>query len=532
MTEQGSGTGGGAAVIEALRANGVRTVFGIPGTHNLELYRYLPSSGIEHVLCRHEQGAAYAADGYARSGAGIAAVIVTSGPGLLNAAAGIANAYADRVPMLVIAPVIELGRERRNVGWMHEVKDQRAALDAVAAWSENAASVEDAAALVHRAFMEWNAGERRPVVINVPHDVLVDGTPVLPSLPLPAPEPATPSAETVQEVHRILTSAREPVVVVGGGCVRAYGELRTFLEELGAPVVSTARGKGVLPDGHPLSIGPVIGTNAARQAIERADAVLLIGTELSEAELLDQPLQPSGTVIRVDRDLNQLHKNARADLAVLADAGRFGTAMAGLSWPTRPDGARAQALRREVRAETTEVSAPFASLHAALREALPADAILVGDSSQVSYLGTSLLWESEAPDHVLCTVGFATLGYGLPAAIGAAVGNPGTAVACVLGDGALMFSIQELATAVDLGLSLPVVVFDNDGFEEIRDQMSSRNIEHLGVDIDQPGFAEIGRALGCEAVDARDGQALAEAVRKSLSAGRPTLIHVRARDFD
>ena len=532
MTEHGSGTGGGAAVIEALRANGVRTVFGIPGTHNLELYRYLPGSGIEHVLCRHEQGAVYAADGYARSGAGVAAVIVTSGPGLLNAATGIANAYADRVPMIVIAPVIERGRERRDVGWMHEVKDQRAALDAVAAWSESAASVEDAAALVHRAFMEWGAGESRPVVINVPHDVLVDPTPVVPSDPLPAPALATPSGEVVQAAHRILTSAREPVVVVGGGCVRAYRELRPFLEALGAPVVSTARGKGVLPDGHPLAIGPVVGTDAARAAIEGADAVLLIGTELSEAELLDRPLRPTGTVIRVDRDLDQLHKNVRADLPVLADAGRFGAALAELTGWGSSDAARVEALSAAVRAELAELAAPFASLHAALRDALPADSIIVGDSSQVSYMGTSLLWPSEVPDRVLCTVGFATLGYGLPAAIGAALGNPGTAVACVLGDGALMFSVQELATAVDLGLSIPVVVFDNGGFEEIRDQMSSRDIQHLGVDIAQPGYAELGRALGCASADARSGRELVEAVRQSLSAGRPTLIHVRAHDFD
>ena len=367
MTREAPEAGGGAAIVAALRANGVRTAFGIPGTHNLEIYRHLAQSGIEHVLCRHEQGAAYAADGYARSGGGIAAVIVTSGPGLLNAAAGIANAHADRVPMIVVAPVIDRGRERRDVGWMHEVKDQRAALDAIAGWSETAASAQDAADLVDRAFMEWRAGQTRPVVINVPHDVLVDTAIVTPSEPLPAPLPGAPAREVLDAAHGILGSARAPIVVVGGGCVRVPDEVRRFLELLGAPVIATGRGKGVLPDGHPLSVGAAIGTSHARTAIERADAVLLIGTELSEAELLDEPLRPTGSVIRVDRELSQLHKGVRATLPVLADAGRFATAMAELDGWGRSDAPRVQALRDAIDEEIAEIAAPNATLHEALR---------------------------------------------------------------------------------------------------------------------------------------------------------------------
>lgn len=532
MTLDSSGAGGGAAVVAALRANGVRTAFGIPGAHNLEIYRHLARSGIDHVLCRHEQGAAYAADGYSRSGGGIAAVIVTSGPGLLNAAAGIANAHADRVPMIVIAPVIDRGRERRDVGWMHEVKDQRAALDAIAGWSETAADAQDAADLVDRAFMEWRAGETRPAVVNVPHDVLVDAAPVTPSDPLPAPLPAVPADEVLLAGHNILTSARTPIVVVGGGCVRVHREVRRFLELLGAPVIATGRGKGVLPDEHPLSVGAAIGTSHARAVIESADAVLLIGTELSEAELLDKPLRPTGSVIRVDRDLNQLHKGARATLPVLADAAQFATAMAELDGWDRSDESRAQAMRDSVHEEVAGIADPYVALHEALSEGMPEDAIIVGDSSQVNYMGTTLLWRSAQPDRVLGPLGFATLGYGLPAAIGAALGNPGTAVACVLGDGALMFSVQELSTAVDLGLSLPVIVYDNRGFGEIRDQMESRDIQPLGVDIDQPDFSEIGRAFGCATAIAADKQALVEALRQSLGAGRPTVIHVRAHEFD
>ncbi|MBP5801304.1 hypothetical protein J2D78_04325 [Microbacterium maritypicum] len=525
------GVGGGAAVIEALRANGVRTVFGIPGTHNLEFYRYLPESGINHVLCRHEQGAAYAADGYARSGAGVAAIVVTSGPGLLNAATGIANAYADRVPILVLTPIIDRGRQRRDVGWMHEVKDQRAALDAIAAWSESAADPHDAANLVNRAFTEWRAGESRPVVIHVPHDVLVDRTPAARISPLPTPMPSVPTRDVVSEVHRLLLGAENPLVIVGGGCVRGYQEVRTFLEVLGAPVVTTVRGKGVLPDGHPLLVGLGIGTRAMRSEIAAADVVLLMGTELSESELADEPLEFTGHVIRVDRELKQLHKGARATFPVLSDAGAFAVAMqTEMQW-NAPDASRIERMRSSLRREVDESSAPFTTLFRALRSALPETSLIVGDSSQVSYMGSSRLWDADKPDRVLGTFGFATLGYGLPAAIGAAIGNPETTVACVLGDGALMFSVQELATAVEQRLSIPVVVYDNSGFEEIREQMTSREIEHLGVDIDQPDFSALGVALGCAAASPSTSRELIDAVRESLTAGRPTVIHVKADDF-
>lgn len=531
MNEAVNGYGAGEAVIAALSANGVEVVFGIPGTHNLEFYRHLEQAGITHVLCRHEQGAAYAADGYFRATGKVAAVLVTSGPGLLNASSGIANAYADRVPMLVLAPTIELGRERRDSGWMHEVKDQRAALAAIVDRSDVARSASDAADFVHRAFFEWAAGSSRPVVVHVPYDVLLGSTTAALSSPLPTPQCPAAAVADVALAHRALAEAERPVVLLGGGCVRAAESLRPLLEGIGAPVIATSRGKGVLPEDHPLSLGASFGTVVARQAMEQADVLLLLGTELSEAELGDEPLRPMGTVIRVDRDPQQLHKGARAQVPVLADIAHFATAlMQHASWPPRSAAVDAE-LSAAVSAELQAISAPYADLLDAMRETLPADARIIGDSSQVSYLGVAPLWPSKFPEQVINTTGFATLGYGIPAAIGAALGQPDLPVVCVLGDGALMFSVQELATAAELGLALPVVVWDNSGFAEIREQMLSRSIAPLAVDITQPDLVQLGAALGCAAIRVTNTAELRHALSLALQTPRPTLIHIPSTEF-
>lgn len=521
---------GAHAVIRALQANGVTTVFGIPGTHNLELYRHLAGSGIRHVLPRHEQGGVYAADAFSRAGGGIAPVITTSGPGVLNAATGIANAQADRVPVLVIAPGIDRGRARSDIGWMHEVKDQQAALDAIAERAETATDASHAARLVQTVFEDWAAGRStRPAVIEVPHDVLVEQVePVTVERAQAAGPALEPDAADVSAAAETLRAADSPVVVVGGGAAQSYREIRSLLHELGAPVIATARGKGVLRDDDPIALGSVLGTDTARTAIEGADALLLLGTELSDAELLGRPLQPRGTVIRVDRDPAQLHKNLRAHVPVRADAGRLAVALTSQVGRREPDLGRIAALRAEAAAETEPISRPFAALHEALRDALPLDAIITGDSSQVTYMGTALLWSSVEPDQLMFPMGFATLGYGLPAAVGAKLARPERAVACVLGDGAFMFSVQELATAVELGLPLPIVIFDNHGFGEIRDEMDADGIERLGVDIEPPDYAHLAAAFGAHhAVPAKRAD-VAEAVSTALSADRPTLIAVRS----
>ncbi len=520
---------GGAAVVAALRAHDVRHVFGIPGTHNLEIYRYLTGSGITHIVPRHEQGAGYAADGYARTSGRPGVVITTSGPGLTNAITAIATAYADSVPLLVISPGVPRGRERADMGWLHEMKDQSATLDAVADRSIRCDSADDVVAAITSTFARWGVERPRPVHVEIPVDVLEGPWEARDVSALPAGTAAAPDEQAVQQSVRALAAAVRPVLVIGGGTRRAAATVTRLVEALDAPVVSTVNGKGVLPESHPLAVGAAIRLRAAQALINQADALIVAGSELGDSDLWGGELAPQGTVIRVDVDPAQLHKNLHADVAIRADvSAAFEALLEASAATTEGDGAgRAAAARQACAAECAAEARPWAPINEALWQALPEDVIVAGDSSQVTYYGTVHTWPFDRPGQLLYPTGYATLGYGLPAAIGAKVAEPDRAVIALVGDGAFMFSVQELVTAAELGLALPVIVVDNGGYGEIRRQMLERGITPLAVDLTTPDLAALARAMGCHGSAARDAEHAAELAAAALDADRPTVIVLR-----
>lgn len=543
----GSGTAGagvrttGTAMAEALRANGVSLAFGIPGTHNLEFYRGMAACGIRHVVTRHEQGAGYAADGYARTGAGPGLVVATSGPGVLNALTAAATAYADSVPMIVLSPGVPTGLERSGFGWLHEMKDQRAAVDAAVGRSVRPGTPEQAVDAIHETFARLPAERPRPVHIEVPLDVLEASWPA--SVPVPGPwraaTPAAPAPGAVAEARRLLAAAHTPVILAGGGALGAGEALRALAERLDAPVVTTTAAKGVLDEDHPLAVGAFVGHDAAKALTEAADVLLVVGSELGDAELPRGSWAPRGTVVRIDLDPGQLHTNLRAALPVCADA-RLALEAIGGDGATGPltgqapaagsacGAERAASARAGCLDQADRAGGRWRALQDALRAQLPDDVVIAGDSSQVSYLGTAPFWRFASPRRFLLPVGFSTLGYGLPAAIGAKLADPARAVVALLGDGALMFSVQEFVTAAELALPLPVIVADNHGFGEIRQNMVDRSIDPYAVDLARPDFAALAEAMGGRGVRAADENEIAKAALAALDADRPTLIHWEA----
>ena len=267
---------GGAAVVDALVAHGVRDVFGIPGTHNLEVYRYLPDSGIRHVVTRHEQGAGYAADGYARVSGMPGVLITTSGPGITNAITALATAYADSVPVLAISPGPPNGRVGADVGWLHEVKNQQAALDAVCRRSIRVVTADEIPDVLAAVFDEFATLRPRPVHLEVPVDVL-EG----PWLRRPTPvrskaQPVGPGRPRIEELAAALDGSRSPLLVAGGGARRATEEIRA-LADYGLPVLTTVNGKGILDETHPGALGAGIRLPAAHRALNDADLVIVVG---------------------------------------------------------------------------------------------------------------------------------------------------------------------------------------------------------------------------------------------------------------
>lgn len=525
-------TSGGHAVIRALQDQGVDLVFGIPGTHNLEIYRHLAGSGIRHVTPRHEQGGGYAADAFARVSGRPGVLVTTTGPGLTNATTAAATSYADSIPTLLISPGLPCGMERQDVGWLHEMKDQHAHLEAVVDRSVRVGSAAEAYAAIHETFARWQTGRPRPVHVEIPVDVLeADYDPdSLASLDLaPVPAAPTPHPRAVAEAAEVLAKAGSVVLIVGGGARGATAQVRDIAERLNAPVVTTVNGKGVLPETHPLSLGASIRLDAAHRVISDAGALLVVGSVLGDDELWGHVVRAKGPVVRIDVEAAQLTKNLSASHGLAGDAS---ATLMRLLQALPADaagslGSRAAELRSLCEQNALDDGAPFTPFHAALRATLPADTIFAGDSAQVSYFGTAHQWPALRPGQFVYPAGYATLGYGIPGGIGAALAAPDTPVVVLAGDGGTMFTIQELATAADLGLGLPVVVMNNRGFQEIREGMEHKGIEPIGVDVRSPDFVMLGKALGGEGRSVAGPEEMAEAVTEALDRSMPTLIEVR-----
>ncbi|MCX4966043.1 thiamine pyrophosphate-binding protein [Streptomyces sp. NBC_00654] len=534
---------GGEAIVRALAAHDVTQAFGIPGTHNLEIYRHLGPYGIGHVAPRHEQGAGYAADAYARVTGRPGVAITTTGPALLNIAAAVGQAYSDSVPLLVVSPGMPLRHPRQATGLLHEMRSQTEALRGVAAFSHRVSSVEEIGSAVARAFTLMRHERPRPVHIEVPLDLLEAVEPAGPVRL--APPMARPGAggHAVRDAARVLRSAERPALVLGGGARHAAAGCLALAERLGAPVVTTANGKGIVDETHRLALGVSLHSPSVQRWLTGCDAVLAIGTELAESDLWSAPPALSGTLIRIDLDPAQMYTGPPAQHPLTGDARSTVAALLEvLAEPSDGDSGAADRAGRDVRppdpagpvaalragrdAETADRDARWLPYLRAVREVLAPDAVLTSDSAQCCYYGALPHLPVGPGGRFLHPTGFGTLGYALPAAIGAKTACPQRQVVALSGDGGLQFSVQELATAAQLGLPLPVVVFDNGGYGEIRDGMAARGDHPVAVDLPPVDLPALARAYGGRGSHADSPAALARALSLALATPGPTLITV------
>ncbi|MFS0900469.1 thiamine pyrophosphate-dependent enzyme, partial [Mycolicibacterium litorale] len=420
-------------------------------------------------------------------------------------------------------PVWEL-----HLGQLHEAKNTSAAMGELVAWSRRVGTADEAAEAVTAAFSGFVGGRPRPVHIEVPVDVLTQDWSGRAHRAEPAAAPVADAVAVVRAAET-LAAAHNPVIIAGGGAVGAQQEITALSEALAAPVATTVNGKGVVDEGHALSVGASVRLRALQKAAADSDALLVIGSELGDSDLWEGEIR-GRTVIRCDIEAAQLDKNCPADHRLHGDAAATAAALRTALATRRADGVGAAAeLRAACRDEAARDAGPYAGINAAIRAALPLDGVLTGDSSQVTYFGSVHFFDMPAPRRFCYSPGYATLGYGLPAALGAALGRPGDPVAVLLGDGALMFSVQELMTLVELGIPVPVVVVDNGGYREIRDQEAARGIAPIGVDLRTPDFAALAVAMGAHGVRTTADADLTELVARALDADRPTVIHLDIR---
>jgi 5-guanidino-2-oxopentanoate decarboxylase len=521
----------GEAVMQLLAAYDVDTVFGMAGTMSLELYRGIARTGIRHVQCRNEQGASFMADGYARASGKPGVCTLIGGPGVTNAATGIAQAYCDSQPMLVLSGASATLTHGKGWGAVHELDDQAAVTAGFTAFSVMIRNPEELPEWIARAFAVFRGTRPRPVHLSLPRDVLP--LPVetewhtrrSPSLPMPDPA-------AIGEAAQRLARAQRPLIFVGGGAVGTRKALTEIAERIGAPVLATNAGKGILPDSHPLSLGCSILQEASRQALADADVVLLVGSEVAAGDHFLPRLDISGDIIRIDIDPTELTSMYSAVVPIQADARAAMTALSAALSGLEPTSRRSEGEQRardilaRNAAQMTELEKLHARVWSILRAALPADAIVMGDASQIVYTGCSAMPMEMERCWYYCGT-YCALGFAVPMAIGAKIAAPHRPVIAVAGDGGVMFTVNELATAAEERLALPIIVWNNDALQAIVEGMDERRIPRIGVQPRSPDFLRLAESLGCHAVRAASAEHLAQSVRAALVADRPTLIEVR-----
>ena len=523
---------GGQALVRLLANYGVDTVFGIPGVHTLELYRGLPGSGIRHVLTRHEQGAGFMADGYARVSGKPGVCFVITGPGVTNAATAIGQAYADSIPLLVISSVNHTASLGKGWGCLHETQDQRAMTAPITAFSAVALSAEDLPQLIARAWAVFDSERPRPVHISVPLDVLA--APVAWDWSgdvVRRPGRGAPAREVLEQAAARLAAAKRPMIIAGGGALEAAVHLQELSTRLAAPVFTSVAGKGLLPPDAPLNAGASLCVEPGWALIAEADVVLAVGTEMADTDFWRERLPLAGELLRVDIDPRKFNDFYPCALALHGDARQT---LAGIL-EQLPDSRRGAAPAIEAVAGLREAvrggHGPLQAMHQAILDRiaaeLPDNAFISTDMTQLAYTG-NYAFSSRAPRSWLHPTGYGTLGYGLPAGIGAMFGGNGRPGLVLVGDGGFLYTAQELATAVEeLDRPLVVLLWNNDALGQIRDDMLGLDIEPIGVLPRNPDFAALGRAFGCRVAQPASLDELQRDLRDGFAHPGVTLIELK-----
>jgi acetolactate synthase-1/2/3 large subunit len=525
---------GGEWIVDALRAEGVRHVFGIPGVHNLAIYdALLRQTDITHVLARHEAGAAFMADGYARASGSPGVVIVTTGPGATNALTPLVESYAGSIPVLVVMSDVATHLVGRDVGALHEVPNQIECFKPVTRWAEAVTEARAIPTTVHGAFDLLRTGRPGPIAISVPNDLLTARFEASPPSGGHGRRPPC-HVDGIREATRLLRGASQPLLIAGGGVIAAGAEteLVRLAHRLGAPVITTVMGRGAISERDPLWHGVLPNSRATEAVIKAADVILAVGCRFAHRStqglLLNLSFDPAQTLIHLDLDPTVIGRLFKTQLPIVGDANdglarivqELGPGAARTGW----DHHGREALRSAANAHYT---AQVAGLIETLRAALPDDAIVVNDQTGINYW---MEWRFPVllPRTFLYPVGSATLGYGVPAAIGAKIARPDRPVICVVGDGGFMYSVNELATAVKYRLPVVFLVMNDDRYGAIKWLQQTLFEGRWGeADLANPDFPALARAFGARGERVAGVPSLGSAIQTALAAEGPTVLELR-----
>ena len=524
---------GAELVVAALEDEGIALAFGIPGTHNIELYDALhASSSVRAVLVTDEQSASFMADAACRASGRMACVNVVPGAGLTHAMSGIAEAFLDGIPMLVLGCGIR--RDTGKAYQLHEV-DQAGLARPVTKAQLLPANGGELYETVRRACRIAREGVPGPVFVEVPADQYLFRHDAEPKKPAPAVPPPAPRDEEVARAAKLLENARRPLLYVGLGAAGAGDDLVALAERLASPVSTTFQGKGVFPESHPLWLWPGFGDAAppfVREIAASCDATLAIGCRFGEVATGSYGVTPPRPLIHVDIDPGVPGRNYPADLAVAADAALFVRALLARLGPRPPDEALRLGLREGHAELTRELSrpsdgrvAPHLLLRAIQQEFGPAT-VFTSDSGNGTFLAVEGL-RLDRPGRLLSPVDFSCMGYAVPAAIGAKLAAPDAPVVALAGDGAFLMTGLELLTAAQNGLGVAVFVLRDRELAQIAQFQSTALGRKSASELPDYDLAGLARSLGVAALSVSHDSEIPAAVRRARELsekGRPVLV--------
>ncbi|MER7987345.1 thiamine pyrophosphate-binding protein [Streptomyces noursei] len=533
---------GGDLVMESLTALGADTVFGLPGQHALGLFDALRRApGVRYVGLRTENNAGFAADAYARTTHRVAPLLVSTGPGALLTLPALQEAAAGSAAVLALGsqvPVAGLGGGRH--GYLHELPDQAAAFRGVVKSVHTVRTASQIPSAVAAAWESAMSAPHGPVWLEIPQDVLlapVDVPPVS-QLTVQAKE-LLPRREVIVEAARRLGAARRPVILAGGGVVRAgaEAELLALAERLRAPVATTFGGKGAFPWEHPLSLQSWLEDRHTTDFLEDADTLLVVGSGLGELSSNYHTFRPRGRLVQIEADLGKLESN-HAGLGIHADARAALAALlaevpegrpAGAPSADGPEAAVAALLARVRDRLDGQGLAAEREILAAVRAALPDDAVSCWDMTILAYWAWSA-FDARRPNALHSAQGAGGLGYGFPAALGAAVANPGRPVLAVSGDGGAMYSLAELATARQYDLPVTWLIVDDGGYGILREYMTDAfgATTAEATELTRPDFVALATSFGVPAVRTTP-ERLGADLAAALAAPGPSVVVLPAR---
>jgi thiamine pyrophosphate-dependent acetolactate synthase large subunit-like protein len=524
---------GAQLLVDALKANGVDTIFGVPGIHNLAIYDALVDEpAIRVVTTRDERGAGHMADGHARATGRPGVCLTVPGPGVTNALTAIGEAYADSSPVLLLASQLPSGTASVDREDFHQLRNSEAVLASVTQWGVRPTRAEEIGGAVEEAFRRFETCRPRPCYLDLPMDLLsakVDPQILAHHGGRNRRAPDVLPLSDVRRAAEALTRASRPLLFVGGGAWKAAAPVRELVERLSIPVVMTNSGKGVVPEDHPLSLGDGwMAHQLGKEALEQADFILAIGVRFGPLTTSWWTRQIGGTLVHIDIDPNEIGKHVPASIGIVADAKQVAEALV-LEFRERDAGARRPWLDvvavRERRRAAVRARAPEAvATLEGLRRVLPDESLVFNDINGIACWGAGA-FICRRPRTFHYPIGFGCLGFALPAAIGAKLARPDVPVVALCGDGGFLFSGHELATAVLERVPVVAVVFNDNGYGTIKEDQNYRYpARSIGGDLRSPDFVRYAEAFGARGCRVDSVQKVPGAVAAALEHTGPTLI--------